>query len=190
MAYKKLKLRISSVSPLILHNVQTADPLNDFAKAIKKISSKRGKTEDDYAEMARVEWYAGLYLKNGKPCLPSMVIEAAFVSGAKRNKRGKQALAGMYCTNDAPLEYEGPKDPDEMWKSGKFKLTVGVRVQNSRIMRTRPHFENWSAVIEIAYNPNILNEDEIWDTFKVVGDEIGLCDWRPKFGRFTVEKVK
>ena len=41
---------------LIMHNGQTADPLNPFSKAMKEISGKRKKTDTDYEAMANIEF--------------------------------------------------------------------------------------------------------------------------------------
>jgi hypothetical protein len=62
MGLKQLEISIRGVSPLLMHNGQTADPLNTFSKQLKAVSGKRKKTEEDYAEMSRIEWHAALYV--------------------------------------------------------------------------------------------------------------------------------
>ena len=42
---------------------------------MKKITGKRTKTEDDYRELAKIEWMASLYLKDKKVCIPGMVLD-------------------------------------------------------------------------------------------------------------------
>jgi len=59
--YSQYEVELSGDS-LIMHNGQTADPLNPFSKAMKEISSKRKKTDTDYEAMANIEYRAGLYL--------------------------------------------------------------------------------------------------------------------------------
>jgi len=187
MPYKSLKFKITGVSPLICHNGQTADPLNKFAKEMKKISGKRDKTDADYEELARIEWMAGLYVKDGVPVIPGTVIEAALAVGARKTKKGKQVQAGLYCPDDYPIIYTGPAGIDELYASdGTFKLTVGVRVQRNRVMRTRPIFREWACEFEVLYDPGQLNEAEIRDIVKQTGEVVGLCDWRPKFGRYAL----
>ncbi len=46
---------------MLQHNGQTADPLNEFAKELKKVSGKRNKTDEYHALMGEIEWRAGLY---------------------------------------------------------------------------------------------------------------------------------
>jgi len=71
MAWQKVQYKLSASAPVLMHNGQTADPLNKWSKSIKEISSKRNKVESDYEEMARLEFMAGLYLDANGPILPS-----------------------------------------------------------------------------------------------------------------------
>lgn len=162
------------------------DPLNRFSKMIKQVSSKRNKTDADYGELARLEWYAGLYTQDGKPCIPGEVLEAAFCNGAKRNKLGKQSQAGIICPKNYVLVHPDPQDLDDMWNDGSFKFTVGVRVKSERIMRTRPIFRERGTEFELEFDDRLLNERQIRDIVRITGEEIGLMDWRPKFGRYVV----
>ena len=42
--------------------------MNKFAKAMKAITSKRKKTDEDYIELARLEFFGGLYADDqGRP---------------------------------------------------------------------------------------------------------------------------
>ncbi len=82
---------------LIMHNGQTADPLNPFSKAMKEISGKRKKTDSDYEAMANIEYKAGLYVDaKNNVIVPSRVLESVLVEGAKKSKEGKLALSGMF----------------------------------------------------------------------------------------------
>src|SRR5258708_890598 len=149
MQYSKLKLRIRGVSPLLMHNGQTVDPLNSFRKAFARISGKRAKTESDLEQMAKIEFLGSLYLHDGVPCLPGEVVEAAFIEGAKKQKRGPQAKAGVLSDGFWPIAYDGPRLPEELWRDERFRLSVGVRVQRNRIMRMRPIFRKWESNIEL-----------------------------------------
>lgn len=190
MAYKTLSFKITGVAPLLMHNGQLANPLNEFSKQMKKISSKRDKTDADFEELARLEWYGSLYLSDGKPCLPGEILEAAFLTAAKKQKRGKQAQAGIICPKSYPLVYDGKRKPEELWADPEYRWTVGARVQQNRVMRTRPIFREWSCKIELQYDDSLLNEEEVNHLVRVAGEIVGVGDWRPKFGRFKVETSK
>ncbi len=186
MSYKELQFKITGVAPLILHNGQTADPLNQHSKSIAEITGKRKKTDADHREVARREWFAGLYLYNGEPCIPFQILEATLIEGAKKHKRGPAAKAGLIVELHAPLEYDGPRKPDELWEDERFRLRVSAKIGTSRVMRTRPMFPQWSAMLAIQYLPDLLNPAEVLNFLVTAGVQIGLGDWRPRFGRFNV----
>jgi hypothetical protein len=56
-------------------------------------------------------------------------------------------------------------------------------------MRTRPIFHDWSAIVEVEYEDSVVNEEQVERWVVSGGTQVGLCDWRPKFGRFTAEKL-
>lgn len=186
MAHKVLNFKIRSESPLLMHSGQMADPLNEFSKRLKAITGKRDKTEADFEEMSRLEWYGSLYLENEKPCIPGFVLEAAFINAARRNKRGKQAQAGILCPDNYILHFPEEKNTLEEMRLNGCRLVARARIGQASVMRTRPKFDNWTADIEVRYDPLMLNEQAIKDIVRIAGEEIGLMDWRPKFGRFSV----
>lgn len=185
---KTLKFRLESASPLIMHNGQLADPFNAFTKALKKVSGKRKKTDEDFIQMAEIEFRGGLYLEKGKPCIPAEAVEATLLHAAMTKKMGKQAKIGLYCTKNIAIEYEGPKTPDALWADENFRFVKGVRIGQSKVMRTRPIFNEWAGDLEITFNPGVFDEDDIREIVKIAGESIGFLEWRPKFGRFTIAK--
>jgi len=185
-----LNYRIVGMSPLLMHNGQLADPSNEIARKMKEISSKRKKTDADYLELGRLEFLGGLYLLNGEPCIPGYVFEACLIGkgGAARKERmGKEAAAALWVMVDFPLIYDGPRDPYELWEDERFRHTALVIVNNSRIVRTRPIFKDWVANVSLQFNPELLDAEKIERWVHVAGEQVGLMDWRPRFGRFRVE---
>ncbi len=188
---KKMQFQLTGVVPMIMHSPQTADPLNAFSKAMKKISSKRKKTDADFGAMAKLEYEAGLYLNNGRPCIPGYIIEGVLYGrgGAARKERaGKQAQAAIFCDEDLILEYDGPKTFEEMFADEKMRDVSMVRIQMSKVIRTRPKIPTgWIAEGELVYNEKLVNEEEVIRRLVIAGEECGLMDWRPKYGRFKVD---
>jgi len=190
-----VQIRFQGVSPLLCHNGQTADPRNTFAKAMKAISGKRKKTDADYDEMARLEWLAGLYRTSDDIVIPDYVIESTMIAGAKKSKRGPQAKCGLFFTQHASLQFVGKPDSitdetlAEMFSSGDFTHTIGVKVSMSKVMRTRPIFRNWSLDAIAQYDPDVLNLRDVEEIATDAGKLVGLGDWRPKHGRFDAEVV-
>ena len=187
------QIQFQGVSPLLCHNGQTADPRNTYAKAMKAVSGKRKKTDADYDEMARLEWLAGLYRIDGDLVLPDYVIESAMIKGAMKSKRGPQAKCGLFFTEHASLQFDGKPDViddgtlTDMFESGQFTHTIGVKVGMAKVMRTRPVFRNWSITAVAQYDPDVLNLREVEEIAIDAGKLVGIGDWRPKHGRFNAE---
>lgn len=172
---------------LLMHNGLLADPLNAFAKAIKDVSGRRNKTDADIEELARLEFLGGLYLHGGEPCIPGEMLEACIVAGAKKSKSGQQAKAGVICDGNFPLLYEGPREPSALWADERFRLRVPARVAQARVMRTRPRFNDWRCEAKVEFSEDICNRADVLLWLRTAGDMIGIGDWRPKFGRFSVD---
>lgn len=190
MSFENIKLRITGTRRLLMHSGRLADPLDEVAKGLAKLTSKRLKTEADHEAISRAEWHGSLWLDGGMPCLPAEALMATFVKAAKDRKRGAQARAGLVVADNARLEYDGPRDMDELWKLPEFRLRVPVRIgANSRTMRTRPAFQDWSAEFTVMYMPSLLNRDEVVETYVTAGFTQAVGDWRPQNGTFSVEVV-
>jgi len=204
MAINKAIVTLTGTNNILLHNGQTADPRNKFAKEMKSISGKRKKTDADLDELARIEWLAGLYLgtyevdgvKYATTTIPSHVLESAFIAGAKKSKRGVQAKSGLFVDQQAILDFDGKPEGhlaqealqaalEELYASDDYHLTVGVRVGTSKVMRTRPMFSGWSATTEVEYDDSILTFSDVKEIIEDSGRLVGVGDWRPKFGRFA-----
>lgn len=182
-----VSFQIVGVAPLIMHNGQTADPLNKFSKALKEVSGKRKKTDEDYAEMSRIEWHAGLYVdKDGYAILPSSVIESTIQEGAKKQKLGKAFKSAVFVDKDARLDIGNKKKAEELWGDDNYRDTRGVKVGMARVMRTRPIFPQWRATIELLYDDEQVNIGDVERAIRDAGTIVGICDYRPKFGRFAV----
>lgn len=194
--YKTIAFEIKGVVPTIMCNGQTADPLNPLSKEMKKISSKKNKTEEDHLELARIEWHASLYLDDkGHPCWPSENLESMLISAAKKTRKGTDAKVGIFIEDNAPVIYEGPKTAEGLWKykafdNNPFISRVPVVVNRARVMRTRPIFYEWSLCFDVNFLPDMFDSDQLVDIVATAGRIVGLSDWRPKYGRFEIIKAE
>lgn len=184
---KMIEMKIQGVVPLIMHNGDLANRNNRFTREIAAINKKKSKRTDlDFDRLERLEWEGGLWQKDGKPCIPADAIHALVIGGARKTRSGKVAEAGVWCDEDALVEYSGPKTIDGLYENKQFVDQRGVRVQRSRIIRTRPIFRAWSATIKLVFDPNQTNEQDVREWVRVGGEQIGLGDYRPRFGRFLI----
>lgn len=189
MAWKILEYRLTSDCPMIPHNGQTADPLNPYAIAIKKISGKRLKTQADHEEMARLEFEAALYMSATGPFIPAANIDSMLLAAAKKGREGPVAKAGAFCAEGSSLEYTGPRDFSGLWADYTFRHVAIVRVGQARIPRHRPVFTEWAAIVKMNIEPTLVDESQIDRWFDIAGTQIGQGDWRPQYGRFTATRI-
>lgn len=190
MSVETIKLRLVGNRPLLMHSGRLADPLDEIARDLAKVTGKRAKTVADHEQIARIEWFGGLWLSDGHPCIPSEAVEASFIAAARARKKAKQARAGLMVVTPCPLIYDGPHDLDALWQDPAFQLRRLVRIGNARMIRTRPRFSNWRADAFVSFVPTLLDRAEVLDIFDLAGCQEGLGDWRPRYGRFTVELIQ
>lgn len=64
-------------------------------------------------------------------------------------------------------------------------------VNRQRIPRTRPRFDQWNITFNLMYNEEKIDLDTIVNAMEYAGSYVGLCDSRPKYGKFvaTVEEL-
>jgi len=182
--------------PLLMHAPTTVDPLNPYSVKMRKVSTKRQKTEDDYEAISRIEFLAGLYFEDGTgPYIPSRVISACLIDGAKKFRLGRAARAGI--TPKSPRfffkKWRGPKTAEALFES---RLKDGtqryvdkrcVRVTTSRIMRTRPRFDAWEIDVSLIIDATAFDPERIEDIVHAAGTLVGICDNRPECGRFELD---
>lgn len=185
-----LKVRLTGLAGTIPHNGQMSNPLNHFAMALKAISGKKKKQEEDFAAMAKIEFLGSLYLtEDGVPGWPGENIEAMLIQAAKKHKEGPTAKMSLFVDGVCPILYKGPTDPEKLWADEQFRIIASVRVGTSRVMRTRPIFRQWSMEVPIQFDPSLADGSQVMRWCETAGQQIGLSDWRPRYGRFTVQKL-
>jgi len=197
---EELKVKLTGACPLLMHDNKAANPLNAYAKALKALTSKRKKSDDDHREIARLEWESGLYLHEGIVAIPAKCTDKCFWEGAKRNKNGKLYRSGVMVAEDFhPLNYKGAKisvkesreipnpDLDKFFEDHAH--TSIVKVGNQQVVRTRPIFHDWSLECTLYVDTGVINLSTVLDIAKDSGSYVGLLEQRPRLGRFNVVKL-
>jgi hypothetical protein len=189
VSHDVLSARIVGVAPLLMRSARFADPLDEYSLELERLTRKRIKTMADHEQIAKVEWFGGLWTDGGRPCIPGDAVEAALVAAARTRKAGGTARAAILCPRNVPIEHDGAADLNALWSDTRFRLRASVRVNGRRTMRTRPKFEVWAAALDLHFLPTLLNRNDVLELLRIAGDRIALGDWRPRFGRFTVEPM-
>ena len=186
---ENVNVTIIGLTPLLMHNSRLANPRDKFTKALKEVTGKRKKTDADYDEMSRIEFFGGIYIdEKGHPCIPGENLESMIIEGAKKIRRGPAAKSGIICDGNFHLGYTGPKSVEALFANDNFVDIRPVGVQRSKVMRTRPIFKEWKLSFVVTYDEGIVNESEVVQFIENAGQSCGLGDYRPRFGRFRIEE--
>lgn len=175
---------------ILTHNVQLANPLNEYARRMSAISSKRKKTDEDHAAMAEIEFYGSLYLtEDGSVGIPVWNVLRSIQDGAKKNRLGKAVAEGLLpadpFTEVVVLDHDGPSKPDDAWNAKCYDQR-SVKVGMSTVTRTRPRFRQWSVSAEFLVDDEVIRFDDLRLAADTAGRLVGLGDYRPRFGRFDI----
>lgn len=184
-----IKLDIKGVCPMLMHNARLSNPLDPIARDIKKISAKRNKSEDDYMEMARLEFHGGLYYDpESGPYMPADNIYRACLDAARKRKLGPKVETGVIVlSNVNPVDYTGPREPDALWNETAFRHQHSVKVNKARVIRTRPVFHEWATSAIVYLDTQIIDLADFKQIVEIAGSLVGLGNWRPRYGRFEGE---
>lgn len=187
---KTIRIELKGASPLIMHSCQCVNPLHPLSIEMKKITAKkRNKTDEDLALLSDLEWEAGLYWdKDIGLYIPAENIEATVREGAKARRKGKDIIKGFSCAEMLiPLNIGETLTKEQLKSDFRFRDVRAMKVKTSRMMRTRPRFNMWSCDFNAFYDENILDFREITDAIEYAGQYVGLCDSRPKYGKFAAK---
>lgn len=192
MARKSLRFRLNGVTPLLVHNAaRLANPCDDLAKELKRVSSKRKKTDSDFEEMARIEFIGSLYVNGeGEPVIPGTNLRAMLCEGAKAVKLGKLFKENIQIPFNSKIIYEGPGHYEQLWGDKRFIHAALVRVGTSKVMRTRPQFPVWSLETEVFFDDDNVRGDQILEVLRDCGRRGMLGDWRGTFGHFEASMTE
>lgn len=189
MTMRTLKIKIAGTTPLLMNSergVNTADPL---VIARKKLTDKKKKTDEDKAEIKHYDFLIAIYHdeKIG-PYLPTWNLFKSIQEGARKSKAGRDVEQGVLPLSEMmPLQYDGPRSVDAIWKHGGFTDIRSVGLNGTkRVERTRPIFRQWTAEAEFAVDDSIIDPAAVIEHAKVAGKRAAIGDYRPRFGRYEV----
>lgn len=186
-----LKVKLTGIAPIMMHNGQLADPTNKWTIELKRLTGLKKKTEEDLLEIRRVEWFGGLYLDDkNQVVLPSENVLAAVGGGARKSKDGKEAAAGVFAEQPwFRLSYNGPKNIEQLYEDARFVDYRSVVIGGKRVMRARPIFREWEVSVALTINTDLIDKSKVMKALEMCGERVGILEHRPRYGRFTVGKA-
>jgi hypothetical protein len=188
-----IALRLTGVTGHIQHNERLADPDDEYTRLIRELTDKgRDMTDDDRAEIARLEWYGGLYHDADIGVyVPSWNIIRCIERGASITRKGATVLRALSATTDrVPLEYDGPTDLAKLYDRREFRLRKMVGIKRMRVVRVRPIFRTWALTFDAELLTDVMNLRDFIRVVEQAGRSEGLGEARKLgYGRFTPEVI-
>jgi len=186
----QITAKLVGTKPLLLHNVDLANPLNPWARKMTDLRgtpSKR-RTEKWHEEMAYVSFMGAFYDIPGVSgvAIPAENVRRSIIDAAKAQRLGTQVLRSLMVTVAAiPLIYDGPKTPQEMWDAGKWHLTRMIRGTGGASPTTYPIFREWAVKAPFELDETLLNVRDLTEIVERAGRIEGLGASRKQgYGRF------
>lgn len=185
--YTRATLLLDGTSPLLMSSGEF-DRAGETYRAYTLLGQKKRKSLDDQARLAELEWTLALYLDaEVGPYIPGKNVKELLRSAATKWRKGEELKRSLLVVDyRIPLLYDGPRDQTDLWAAGfRYEAMVAnAGAGSGRVVRTRPKFEGWSLVADLAFDPEELDIDFLG----VVAErsmKYGLGDYRPEFGAFT-----
>lgn len=185
----QLSIKITGERPLLMHADTLANPLSQLTKAHKELTSTRKKSDETQLAIAKSEFLCGCYFhKSSGFYMPAQNLDACIVAAAKLQKLGVKFKQAVQVAEDKlSLIGNFPKTPADLWENPDHVDVRGVKVGQAKIMRYRPVFQEWALEATVLFNEEILSIGDVKRAVMDAGQLIGLGDYRPRFGRFSVE---
>jgi hypothetical protein len=187
-----LTVTLTGTEPLIVHNEQSADPSNFYAREVKKLTAKKtNKTDEDNKEIDRLSYLSALYLDPELgPYLPSKNFFRCMMEAGSITRDGKKIERGLFTlTSKAQIEYDGPRDAQSLWGDGTTRFVDRrlVKVGTARIPRVRPIFTDWRVSYDVRVDDEQLDLDAFASLAEKAGLLIGIGTFRRFYGKFGAE---
>lgn len=183
-----VSFEIEGISPLLMHSSRLADPLDEFSREMKALTSKRKKTDTDLAKLYELEWRGSLYLDDdGDPCIPPENLDEMMRRSAMKVKDGESFKAGCIAIEAAKLRLAKRWNIDRAASDPEYIHRKSKCVNRNRVMRTRPIFRSWAASVTFQFDESLISEASIRQTLERAGRIVGIGDERPRYGRFIVK---
>ena len=191
-------VEIEGETPLLMHNGRTANPLDEFAKKMRIITSKKKKTEEDLENLMSIQWEAGLYWNDELGVyMPVENLLAALLKACKKHKLGTY-VSGFVFTEKLgfPLIANHAQNFELLKNDKENKFVKAVTIQRAKNLTCRPVFNKWGLKFNFIVDLALLTESDVTMILNTMTNRVGLGVWTPShpkpgnFGKFTIKNIE
>ena len=185
--YEQLHVKIKGTLPCLQQNGRMKNPLDPWAKEIRKYSKKRTKTDEDHISMMEAEFKGSLYVRDESTgngiYWPADNVHACIKTWAKQKKLGKVIDSAGIVRDDVVFDHDGPDNRNSLWESEEHRY---VKATRRGTMCCRPIFREWACHIDIEFISDLLDREDLKSLIVDAGKYLGLSAWPRRFGLFEV----
>jgi len=175
----KIHVEIEGIRPLL----QNKFPDESFEKE-SKTKTRIGSMTADNPEDCLYRFPDGTIYQPAEHILRSMVKSAVnFKIGGRGKKTYKDIIQSSVIINPEAIVHK-----HQDWIPDK--RSVVIPATRGRIMRIRPRFNKWELEFDIEVLENQIDEETVKRILDYAGYNIGIGDYRPRFGGFMVTQFK
>ena len=181
------QFKVKGLSPLISHK------WSEKAKKEMRDKQTKKKLAPKQAKDPKAEFESSLYLLSngthpkGPYGFPAVAFKAAAVRAAKQ-------VDGMNMTDARGLFYIEPDDGDlvriDSPKPPVMREDMVRLNGKSADIRYRGAFIDWSVLLNVRYNADVISQEQLLNLFELAGFSCGIGEWRMEkggtFGTFTL----
>lgn len=189
----QLILNITGTRPMLMHNGRLANPIDPHTRELKQLTAKRKKTDEDLIDIMRVEARGSAYETTDELLgYPTQNVWKCVYSAATAFKRGEDIKRALSAADTTELLLVG----GEQIKVATFLEDPAnidyrpVKVMGKKTMRARPIVHDWATTHTFELLEDVMDPRDLVPILERAGRLVGLGDWRPTFGTFTVEVSK
>lgn len=180
---KSFEVSLKGIEPGVLMNRFSVEQEAELERTAKKKSNRPSRQE----ELTRAEYRA----PNGELYFPA---EWFYQSLLKASGEFQIAGRGKKSYRDF-IKSTIVITPDAIGLGTKDYSVDGravvIRATKGRVLRYRPHITSWSIDFTITLlDEDLIADDTLHQILVRAGQTVGVGDYRPRYGRFIVEKFK
>ena len=193
--YLPIAFIVQGTESTLMSNGRMVDKLNPYTKALKTMTSKMKRSDEEELDMRKLQFLGSLYMRDDvetenekTPYWPRDNVKTLVWKASKTQKCGPKVLQGLIA-HDAILEYDGPKDAEGLWADTRFRHVKRAVRERKSVMVCRPQFREWKTVLALEYDPQKINRDDLVSFVEHAGRYIGLSTWQMRYGMFQILEV-
>lgn len=188
----ELVIELTGTKTMLQHNGRLANPLDPHTRALKALTAKRSKTDEDLIAIMRTEARGACWeTDDGTLGVPTGAVWRCIYDAAKAYKQGeniKRALSFDDVTE--PLLISGQAVRCDAFLATPENIDFRpVKIQGKKTMRARPKVRDWKSVHRFELLEDVINPRDLAPILERAGRLVGLGDWRPIYGTFSAAVI-